>query len=261
MKPLLAPGEKQVWDTPLDDHLMRTGSTSIWDAVLTPFAEYRNADDETRQNILKDKGISGTTPKSTVSDWISAFRTHLYDLHQNKFDTDYKLFFKLLSLRFLELELLTFLTESLPEDTTRQTFENEVREKTNMLAEYRLQKKAREFKLEDVQDSIDRVLDELLDATFLPVIPEEELQRLSDRIGYFVLCIDPEGEVLFDSKHDSEPGFSKETIVVCRFPTGFESIGRFSPTKDGHKRLSRLFPSDDVFLQKLREVDLNTENL
>lgn len=257
----LSPGEKQVWETPLDDHLMRTGATDVWDAIFTCFVDYRNADPEHKIQLLRDKGVSASVPQPRVSDWIQSFRDVLYLKHQtNNKDFDYKLFFKLLSLRFLELELMTFLAETLLDDTTEETFRKEVIEKTNMLAEYRLKKKAKEFKMEDVQDSIDRVLDDLLNETFGPILPCEEIQQLSETIGYSVLCIDQEGRILFDScKFEDE---SCETIIICRLPDGFESIGRFSLTKDGHKRLSRLFSSGDKFLVKLREVaDLNREKV
>lgn len=248
---LLRPGDKQIWETELDSNLMRTGCKDIWDAVFTCFTNYRNATEDEKKQILSEKQAY-ISKKENVEDWINSFRSVLYATTGRK-DNDTEIFFNLLSLRFIEKELLKYLYTSLPPETTKEQFCEEVLDKTLLLAEYRLKKKANEFTLEDVQDSIEHVVKDVLEEALESPLPIDDLYRVSKNIGYHIVLINGDGDILFDSKEEDD---YLETILVLVLENGYESLGRYSVIKGNQKKLSRLFPCDDPLLEKLRS-DLN----
>lgn len=258
---VLQRGQKQQWKSSLDENLMRTGCNSLWDSVFCCFGNYRSASEEEKLRIIQDKQPDAFSEEEddssleSTTDLVQSFRKALYDIASGKPDKDQKIFFAVLSLRFLEMELFPYLKEELDEEISRDDFKTEIQEKVMLLAEHRLKKKAKELSLEDVEEPILNVLHSLFQTIFSSFsLPEQKLSDLAQEVGYNIIVLSGEDEVIYDSfLSDEEANKYKDTIVVRMDTEGnFESIGRLSSTKDGNKKLSRIFVFDDSFIQKLR---------
>ena len=202
---ILNPGEKKKWETNLDENLMRTGCTDLWDSIFCCFGNYRNATKEEKKNIIVEKypdAFSKTQPEN-LTEWISKFRLSLYETNEDRNTDNKKIFFTLLSIRFLELELFPYLKTSLEETITKEEFKQEVEEKIMLLAEHRLKKKAKEYTLEDIEEVIHEVLKELFELTFFPTFSDQDLLEMSDRLGYDILVLSDRERVLFDSHSEN----------------------------------------------------------
>lgn len=253
-------GEKKDWATSLDPQLMRTGCKNLWDAVFMCFANYRNLSEEEQLRMIEEKGVIIKSSEKNVKDWVEKFRFLLYETSKNQDDPDNKLFFTLLSLRFLELELFPFLHESIPEDISKKSFQQEIEEKVLLLAEYRLKKKAKEFNLSDVEESIHIILEKIFTQLWEDPLPEGDLNNVSKNLGVHILCISSDQTILFDSFEKNTEIF-QENIVVLVHENSFDSVGRCTTTRNGHKKLSRLFGYEDPFIVALRKSHLNNEDL
>lgn len=255
----LSPGEKKEWiSCSLDPHLMRTGSQDLWDAIFVCFAKYRNAPVDEKEEFKQDHGAICTEKES--SEFLPSFREKLYQQYKEQEDTNTKIFFQLLSLRFLELELFPYLQGWVQENTpTLEEFQQEVVDKTLLLAEHRLRKKAKGIEFSDVEESLRSVLQILLEPSSSSFDLSEALLPVAQKIRHHILCLSPNEEVLFDTLSELSDQTFTDTIIILNIEKDeFESIGRYSFTREGTKKLSRIFSIEDPLLLKCRK-HLNTD--
>lgn len=253
---VLSRGEKREWEgNTLDEHLMRSGCVDLWDAVFTSFSWYRELKTREKQQAEIQKRLGDMTGE--LKDWVNRVRNELYYRHTQSIeseDTDLKIFFNLFSLKILEASFLPFLRELNPEFTKDQ-FCEETRKAVLSIAEYRLKKKARDVSFDEVKDPVLRVFEEILKAAFDQSrgdIPDEYLIKAGEELEHNLILISPEEKVLFDTRQLIPDSEFWDNILVLVLPTGYESIGRISFTRDGHKKLSRIFPFDDPVIVHLR---------
>lgn len=248
----LGPRQKQEWKSNLDDHWIRTGGHDLWDAVFMAFRDYRDASPSSQTEMIRAR--TGLHPRPSHG-WVDVFYQKVVDASASV-DND-GFFFNLLPLRMVSSEIIPYTKNFITENTDLEIdqLEEEVMDKCLLLAEYRQQKK-------NIQKTADEVREEVvgfLTNIFKSIQPfsYDEVQQAMVEIGHQLIIISPQQDILFDSKtwkDGVEGGDYQDVVIVLSHPDGtYDSVGRYSFTKDGHQKISRLFHYDDDVVDALRK--------
>lgn len=248
----LQPRQKQEWKTAVDDHWIRTGCHSLWDAVFVAFREYRDAGPEVQKEMIRKKT---KTDNALLEEWLRSFYQQYEEMYEER-PPALRAFFKLLPLKLFSLEMMPYLENYIKndQDLTLEQLQEEVVDKCILLADYRQKKKNLDFMVHPmVRDSLTGMLFKDL----VPALSYDRIMEGMSNLQHQLIILSPEEEVLFDSKTWGEGmtgGDYQDVILVLAHPDNtYDSIGRLSYTKDGHQKISRLFHYDDDIVEALRK--------
>jgi hypothetical protein len=255
--------ERKEWESVNHPRLLRTGCTDVWDAIFWSIREYRDADTPRRLELIRkytrmdpQKRMSVERIKRVCEDILRDSQEEEDEENENE---DRDMFFSLFSRRLLETELFPFMMEYIENESSDWTrIREEMMDKSNLLAEYRLKKLAKKTggstTIEEVAPMIKRYLGSRFD-TEAGAVSYDTIWEACLMLDYHVLILSSEEKLLFDSytwKEIPESDFRECIIILSHVEGGYESIGVYSFTKDNHQKISRLFGHDDELVMALR---------
>lgn len=247
----LGPRQKQEWKSTLDDHWIRTGGHDLWDAVFMAFRDYRDASPSSQMEMIRQK--TGIRQQQPSQGWVDVF----YEKMSDASAVDKEGFFYLIPLRMISSEIIPYTKKFIAENNEigMDQLQEEIIDKCILLAEYRQQKKNIQKTTSDIQDDVKGFLTTIFKS--MQPFSYDEIQEAMVNIGNQLIMISPQQEILFDSKtwkDGMEDGEYQDVIIVLSHPDGTcDSVGRYSFTKDGHQKISRLFHYDDDVVDALRK--------
>jgi len=265
--------EKEEWGTDMEPCWMRTGCLGLLDAIMWSYRDYRDASHED-QVLLLEKRLGGQPPKKEVYDLLhdvcnsissdpsqtdekQMFHTFIPSKIQNKILFPYCIDHIKKNTNVVWEEVMKLFIEKavdLADETRRLKFEEE------------------NIQLDEIEPYIRQYVSSICsDINHTPRIDYTTLHKLCAKADIDVIILSPVEKVLFDSftwdvkSYQDADDATCDVIVVLAHTDGYDSLGRYSFTKDGSKKVSRIFsPDDDTILalrrQKSKNVSIN-ENI
>lgn len=245
----LAKGEKDEWNTEFEPRLMRTGCHDLWDAVFWSLREYRDSTSLIQKKMIHDRAKIQNAERNKNN-----FKEQILEEYKKTDDNpERKLFFFLISLRLIHSELFPYIDEMKDEED----IETKIIEKCQYLTS--LSKKFNEEYKKDTDEIISDYLREVFEHGQNKV-SYDDIQNACKNLEYHVILLSPTETILFDSFswRDGIPGseFWDNIVVLAHPDNTYDSVGRTSFTKENYQKISRIYHSDDAFIETLRKKSI-----
>jgi hypothetical protein len=252
--------EKVEWESLNEPCWMRTGSEDIWDAIMWAYKDYRDASADERRVLMRQR--LGCIPQPRPLSDLLAQVMEAIETDEDDDSDERKIFFTFVPPKVQKTDLAASCSEYIrarPDVTTWDMVEKYIVETCSSLAETtrRARFDSREVSLCDIQPFIELFLRRVfstLDHT--PRVDYDHLNHVCRQAHIHVVVLSPSERILFDSLtwgNDAVRDLQRDVILVLSHPDGsYDSIGRYSYTKDGSKKICRLFSPDDDVIATLR---------
>jgi len=247
-------GEKEEWSSPAEPCWMRTGCENIWDAILWAYKDYRESTPPQRLVIQRQRLGEEVSLERPTGDALYEV-IQIMQTDDNDSD-DKKIFHTFIPPRVQKTQLATLVERTLNETDNTHSLKDVLITNSVLLAGERINKKfnSGEFSVDEIRPYLETYIKNTLQNLDLEQknVSFDILRKVCKDVGFNLLLIAPNERVLFDSQDGRKN--EMETIVVLAHPTGsYDSLGRFSFTRDGSKKIARLFPPDDDVITALRQ--------
>jgi len=254
-------GEKEEWSSPAEPCWMRTGCENIWDAILWAYKDYRESTPPQRLVIQRQRLGEEVVFERPTGDVLHEV-IQIMQSDDNDSD-DKKIFHTFIPPRVQKTRLATLVERTMNETDDNHSMEDALITNSILLAGERINKKfnSGEFSVDDIRPYLENYVKNTLQNLEMDQknVSFDILRKVCKDVGFDLLLIAPNERVLFDSHGslDNSKNNKQETIIVLAHPDGsYDSLGRFSFTRDGSKKITRLFPPDDDVIISLRQATL-----